>query len=72
MKKESELKLKMLKTLEFDFNEKESAIQVTFSAESISIVEEIKKIEPLFDCELYVDEIVKKAIEDSLKDYEDK
>lgn len=72
MKKESELKLKMLKTLEFDFSETESAIQVTFSAESISLVEEIKKIEPLFDCELYVDEIVKRAIQDLIKDNENK
>lgn len=72
MTKENELKIKMLKSLEFDFGEKEPSIEVSFSAESIKIIDEIKQIDPLFDYEKYVDEILKRAIEDSLKDYENK
>lgn len=62
----------MLKTLFFDFseNENEPSIQVIFTKESFDIIDEIKKTEPLFDYEKYVDIVVKKAIEESVKEYE--
>lgn len=74
LEKNKNLKIEFLKTIDISDNSSsdEPSIEIILNSKSNKILKKILQDEPQFDTEKFIDFFIKKAIEEAVKDYEDK